>query len=356
MNSLQLIANSRKRVALVLWGTALALFTMSAAAQDTRDGAGPEWAGDRTMQPPPSRGDGPRPNPRLVHNGLPSILVTGYWPPTNEMLRPWCPDPSQNGGTWVGENWRGLGYNIYAYFPEFPGGTTVNPRGNGDFEVDYQDTSADWWFLLDAVRPIAIVTNSRDNTVNAWELEGGNGFYSDGSWSPDYLAPTRPTPAEPHEPHGSQRFSSLPLQAIVDAVAASGANVTARFSTFDSGRFLSNYIGYHGNWWRDTHSDPTLPHRCYAAGHIHIGMGTAVADARLAEEVTLEVLLATVDRRRLDSDADGDFDADDLNRFLDCMQGPDVLLAAQCAPTDNDQDVDGDMRDFVLVQQRFAGP
>jgi hypothetical protein len=67
------------------------------------------------------------------------------------------------------------------------------------------------------------------------------------------------------------------------------------------------------------------------------------------------VLIATVNLRRLDSDADGDFDADDLDRFLDCMQGPDVLLEAPCAPTDNDQDVDGDLRDFVLVQRQFAG-
>lgn len=328
-------------------------FAAGAAAQDTRDGAGPEWAWPRTLDPADQRGDGPRPNPRLIDNGLPSILVTGYWPPTNEMLRPWSPDPSQNGGAWIGENWRGLGYNVYAYFPEFPGGTNMNPRGVGDFEVDYQDTSADWWYLLDIVRPIGIITNSRDNTVNAWDLEGGNGFYTNAQWTPDYLTPFRPTDAEPHDPPGSQRFSSQPMQAIVAAVAASGANVVPIISPFDSGRFLSNYIGYHGNWWKDTHNDPTQPHRCYTAGHIHVGMGTAVADARLAFEATLEVVLGAVDLRRADGDADGDFDLDDIAGFLGCMSGPAVTLDAACARRDNDQDVDADMRDFAFLQARL---
>jgi hypothetical protein len=328
-------------------------FASTAVAQDTRDGVGPEWAWPRTLDPGVHRGDGPRPNPRLVFNGLPSILVTGYWPPTNEMLRPWSPDPTQNGGTWIGENWRGMGYNVYAYFPEFPGGTSLNPRGNGDFEVDYQDTSADWWFLLDAVRPIGIITNSRDNTVNGWDLEGGNGFYANSLWTADYLTPFRPTDAEPHDPPGSQRFSSQPMQAIVAAVAASGANVMPFISAFDNGRFLSNYIGYHGNWWKDTHNDPAQPDRCYTAGHIHIGQFTAVPDARLAFEVTLEVVLAAVDLRRADGDADGDFDLDDIEGYLSCIGGPDTALDAACARRDNDQDLDADMLDLAFLQARL---
>lgn len=337
-------------------GAALATgFSVSALAQETREGAGIQWAGEHVLSPTP-RGDGPRPNPRLIDNGLPSVVLTGYWPPTNEMLRPWSPDPAQNGGVWVGENWRGLGYNVYAYFPEFPGGTGANPKGNGDFEVDYQDTSADWWFLLDAVRPIAIITNSRANTTRGWELEGGNGFYADSQWTADYLVPTRPTPNEPHDPPGSQRSSSLPMQAIVDAVAASAANVDPFISTFDDGRFLSNYIGYHGNWWRDTHDDPSQPGRCYGSGHIHVGLSATVPDARLAMEVTLEVYLPEITRRRTDNTGDGTFDISDVDALFDCMTGPEVTLGAACAPTDTDQDVDGDLLDLALLQASFGGP
>ncbi len=49
-----------------------------------------------------------------------NVVLTGYWPPTNEMLRPWSTNPAQNEGGWVGANWGGHGYDVYAFFPEFP--------------------------------------------------------------------------------------------------------------------------------------------------------------------------------------------------------------------------------------------
>ena len=36
--------------------------------------------------------DGPRP----------TIVITGYWPPTNEMIRPFSTDPDQNPDGWIG--------------------------------------------------------------------------------------------------------------------------------------------------------------------------------------------------------------------------------------------------------------
>ena len=71
-----------------------------------------------------------------------NILLTGYWPPTNEMLRKFSTNPDQNPGGWQGQNWEGRGYDVYAFFPEFPGGTGSNPKGNGDFEIDYQDVGS----------------------------------------------------------------------------------------------------------------------------------------------------------------------------------------------------------------------
>src|SRR4030042_830390 len=87
-----------------------------------------------------------------------NVMLTGYWPPTNEMLRKFSTDPNHNPGGWQGENWEGRGYNIYAYFPEFPGGTGSNPKGTGDFEVDYQDVSADFWRITDQIHPVAIMS------------------------------------------------------------------------------------------------------------------------------------------------------------------------------------------------------
>src|SRR4030042_6619592 len=87
-----------------------------------------------------------------------NIMLTGYWPPTNGMLRKFSTDPNQNPDGWQGQNWEGRGYDIYAYFPEFPGGTGSNPKGNGDFEVDYQDVSADFWRITDQIHPVAIMS------------------------------------------------------------------------------------------------------------------------------------------------------------------------------------------------------
>ena len=49
-----------------------------------------------------------------------NVVLMGYWPPTNEMLRPWSTDPAQNPGGWIGEDWEGYGYDVYSFFPEFP--------------------------------------------------------------------------------------------------------------------------------------------------------------------------------------------------------------------------------------------
>ena len=48
-----------------------------------------------------------------------NIVLVGYWPPTNEMLRPFSTSPVQNPGGWIGQNWNGLGHDVYAFFPSF---------------------------------------------------------------------------------------------------------------------------------------------------------------------------------------------------------------------------------------------
>ena len=91
----------------------------------------------------------------------PNIMVTGYWPPSNEALRRFSTSAVQNPDGWVGEDWEGRGYDIHAFFPEF-----ANPdcnscgQGMGDFEVDYQDTSADFWPIANGLQPVAIEKRS----------------------------------------------------------------------------------------------------------------------------------------------------------------------------------------------------
>lgn len=240
-----------------------------------------------------------------------NILITGYWPPTNEMLRPWSQNASQNPGGWIGANWEGRGYDIHAFFPEFPNGTSgSNGRGVGDLEVDYQDTAADWARISQQVNPVAIITFSRANTTRGWEMEPAyRRFRLSGEANPpgqsvslyssDFLAPLQPADVPiAGEPIGNIRNSTLPMQAIVDDVAAQMTPaqidpfVQVLGPTFDfGGAFLSGYIGYLGAWYHDVNNTPTAANRCYAAGHVHVGLGTVVADARQATEISLRTLI-----------------------------------------------------------------
>lgn len=268
-----------------------------------------------------------------------NILITGYWPPTNEMLRPFSTDPTQNGGSWIGANWEGRGFNVHAHFPEFPGGTTVNPWGNGDFEVDYQDTSADWTRITEQLKPVAIITFSRASTQREWQMEPAyQRFRNPGEVSPpgrtipqytsdgrDILYPTNvPMTAEPV---GRVRNSTLPMQQIVNNVKAAYPLLTdidphiaaynpAAPDTFDyGGGYLSGYIGYHGAWYHDQNSAPGTPLRNFAAGHIHVGRSLNLAIAEESAKISLRTLIdhiAPLLPRAGDANIDGTVDIADF--------------------------------------------
>jgi hypothetical protein len=223
-----------------------------------------------------------------------NIMLTGYWPNTNEMLRQFSNNPKQNPGGWQGKDWEGRGYNIYSFFPEFPSGTF--PVGVGDFTVDYQDTSADWARITAEIDPVAIITFSRGDPGNLWEVETKQRNLV--TWVNDYVAPFQPTPSPPdagYAPNGV-RFSSLPTQEIADAVNNAGLGLTAFVDTTGfGGGFLSEFIAYHGVWYRDEHVAPGNKNRCFLAGHIHVGTNVSVNTGILASEVTLRTTLDELD-------------------------------------------------------------
>ncbi|MGI8923910.1 MAG: PEP-CTERM sorting domain-containing protein [Fimbriimonadales bacterium] len=223
-----------------------------------------------------------------------NILLTGYWPPTNEMLRQFSTNSAQNPGGWQGGNWENRGYNLHSYFPEFPQGSF--PVGVGDFEVDYQDTSKDWARISNEIKPMAIITFSRGSGALDWELEWRQRNLQ--VWVNDYIAPFQPTPSPPDStaPPGFVRFSSLPMQAIVDAVNGAGLGLNGFIDTAGfGGGFLSEFIAYHGTWYHDEHADPKDPYRNFAAGHIHVGTNVSVPQAIAASEVSLRVLTDYLD-------------------------------------------------------------
>jgi hypothetical protein len=214
----------------------------------------------------------------------------------------------------------------------------------GDFEVDYQDTAADWARVIAELRPVAIVTTSRANTTRGWELEpAGTRFRLSSAetappgrtvplYTTDYLTPTRPADVPiAAEPVGMIRNSTLPMQAIVDAVRSRMpiAQIDPFVQAYDpdnpngydfGGAFLSGYIGYLGMWHQALNGGPAAAFRCIAAGHVHVGMSATVPNARQAMEITLRTLAAYVDTLAppcpADWDDSGIVDVDDLYAFL----------------------------------------
>lgn len=235
--------------------------------------------------------------PRFNTSTRPAILLTGYWPPSNEGVRQFSPDPIQNPGGWQGSNWEGRGYDVYSYFPEFnnPNCFTCG-KGHGDLEVDYQDTTADFWPIAWNIQPIAIITFSRGFIDKSWEVEINQ--YNRTSWIPDYLDPRYPDQLPPDDSRIADELieSSLPVQDIVDAINNAGLGLNGYVNwTGDGGGFLSEYIAYHGVWYRDDRSSPAHPEWCVAAGHVHVGGNIDWPTTEQAVEVTLREVSAYVD-------------------------------------------------------------
>ncbi len=224
-----------------------------------------------------------------------NILVTGYWPPTNEGVRQFSQNPVQNPGGWQGGNWRGRGYDIHSYFPEFPNGVG---QGVGDFEVDYQDTMADWDRIVSEINPVAIITFSRGGRGRNWEIEGQLQMHAPGDWVPDYAAPTLPDASMPIFDDlipGEFYPSTLPTEAIRSAVADAGIIPSVFIDDAGGGAFLSEFIGLLGTRHQLLNSGPDAEFRTFAAGHIHVGISTSDAVTAQAAEISIETLIDYLD-------------------------------------------------------------
>lgn len=240
-----------------------------------------------------------------------NVVLMGYWPPTNEMLRPWSTNPRQNTGGWIGQDWEGHGFDVYSFFPEFPpdGNPSNDPIGSPgsvgsedfDLQVDYQATSEDFWRIVDELQPVILITSSRGGGIG-WEIEaieGGHGMGNPGDpsmdWSSDqYGADTQPTMATIDARswdaistyrQGNTLPSQLPTGEIFDATFVLGIASVEIDQTGTSGNYLSGFLGLHGVYFNQL-----APYNV-AAGHIHVGNGLAVETASVLIEETLRVVL-----------------------------------------------------------------
>lgn len=234
----------------------------------------------------------------------------GYWPPTNEMLRQWSTNAAQNSKGWAGENWRGHGYDVLSFFPEFPpDGDPTNDEigddgavGSPDFDlrVDYQATSADFWRIVDEQQPTILITTSRGGEIG-WEIEaieGGHGSMNPGDPSMDWASDQHGAVTQPTEKtidprswdaisthrQGMTVPSALPMDEIFAATDVLGLT-SVMIENTTSGNFLSGFLGLHGVYYQ-LHAKHAL-----AAGHIHVGFGLPVADATALIEATVEAAI-----------------------------------------------------------------
>ncbi|MGP1271873.1 MAG: hypothetical protein ACTS22_00920 [Phycisphaerales bacterium] len=237
----------------------------------------------------------------LGDNFTRNIMITGYWPPTNGMVRQFSTSPMQNPGGWAGQDWEQRGYDIYSYFPEFP--SPPNPpsqwgQGEGDFEVDYQDTMADWERIVAEVNPVAIITFSRGFSGSRWEIEGRLRMWAPEQWIPDFTAPVRPDSSMPifdDLTPATWYDSTLPTEAIRDAVADAGVVDQSYIDFSGAGRYLSEFMGLLGTRHQLLNGGPDAEYRTFAAGHIHVGIDTPEPAATLATEITLRTLTDYLD-------------------------------------------------------------
>ena len=247
----------------------------------------------------------------------PIILVTGYWPPTNEMIRHFSQNINLNPNGWEGENWENRGYDIVSFFPEFDPPDCLNCGiGYGDLEVDYQDTTEDYWPIVNNVKPLGIITFSRGFNNMSWELEMNT--YNRTNWGPDYLLPFLPTPNPPDgdNPINYHRETALPIEQIRDAINELDNGLDAYIDyEGHAGAFLSEFMGFHGIWYKDLHQyDDIEP--CFSAGHIHVGSQVPIELARQGTEESIRVLINYLNQFIY---IIGDVNSDELIDILDII-------------------------------------
>ena len=246
----------------------------------------------------------------------PIILVTGFWPPTNEMIKHFSQNLNLNPNGWEGDDWENRGYDIISYFPEFSDPDCSNCGiGYGDFEVDYQDTSEDFWPIFQEHNPIAVITFSRGYMDQSWELEYN--AYNRTNWYNDYLTPYLPTPNPPDENEDAffLRNSNLPMNNILNAVNGLNLGLNSYIDeNGDPGHFVSEFMAYHGTWYRDLNQFGD--NNCIAAGHIHVGGYINWDTAKQATETTIRTLIDYLDEF---SYVSGDVNQDDIIDILDLV-------------------------------------
>jgi len=289
----------------------------------------------------------------------PTIMVTGYWPPTNEMVRHFSQNTDLNPMGWQGENWEDLGFDVVSFFPEFdPPNCNNCGQGYGDLEVDYQDFSQDFWPIVNSVQPVAIITFSRGYNDMSWELE--NRVVNRTNWYDDYTPPLLPTPNPPDSSVSNYhvRYSSLPISDIISEIQRSGLGLNPYLDDTNAGMFLSEFSGYHGVWYKESH-DEIDDFPCFAGGHIHVGAQVDWDIAREAAEISIRALINHVSSFMIisgDCNGDGEVNILDIIALTNVILGFDIFTYSEEQAADMDQNGSLDILDIISIVNMILAP
>ena len=282
----------------------------------------------------------------------PKIMVTGYWPPTNEMVRHFSQDVNLNPEGWQGENWEDSGYDVVSFFPEFdPADCNNCGQGFGNLEVDYQDFSQDYWPIVEDIQPVGIITFSRGFNDMSWELE--NRLVNRTNWYDDYTAPLLPTPNPPDATVSNYhvRYTSLPTDEIISAIFDAHLGLDPYLDNTNAGMFLSEFAGYHGVWYKETYeTDALIP--CFAGGHIHVGAQVDWATAREAAEISIRTLIDHIDQFMIlsgDCNSDGEVNILDVVALAGFILGSIDLTPTQIEAADMDANEEINILDVIAL-------
>lgn len=211
-----------------------------------------------------------------------NIILTGFWAPTNEMLREFSPDPALNGGVWLGKNWKNSGFDVYAFFPQFSG----DEVGQGDFRVDFASAYNDFMRITADLKPVAILSFGRG--AGPWEIETKFPAH----YLSQFLHGIKSTVGEKTRvpvPAGLKTnqtlFSTLPVQKIQQRV---NRLATPHLRAWvddqgDAGTYLCGFMGYLGAWYKEENPELKM------AGFIHVSGNLEMSKNNL--NATLEAVV-----------------------------------------------------------------
>ena len=156
----------------------------------------------------------------------------------------------------------------------------------------------------------------------SWEMEYN--AYNRTNWYNDYSSPFQPTPNPPDTDEESffLRNSNLPMNEIVAAIDNLNIGLTPYIDqNGDPGRFVSEFMAYHGTWYRDLNQFGD--NNCIAAGHIHVGGYISTSNAILATEESIRTLIDYIDSFIY---TPGDLNQDDIIDVLDLVTVVNYIL------------------------------